>query len=345
MIQIKTQLTVRLNITSPIISAPMAEVATPELAAAVSAAGGFGSIGAGLGKSSSQLLKEHIQKIRTSLNIPAGESVPVAVGFLGWVLDKTEISDDPRLPAVLDEHPVAVWFAFGVDIEKWVDQVHEHDTRTGRKTFVFVIVSSVDDARRAAQHGVDAVVVQGNEAGGHGGSEAPPLLVLLAAVLRDFQPREGKPLIVAAGGIATGAQIAGLLAMGADGVVLGTRFLFTHECGYTSAKKQAIMKADLNSTLRTTAFDEAARLTSWPPKCDGRAIANGLIDDYKAGLSLEERIERYTAGVRDGDQSRDIVWAGVGVGLTSEIEGAANVFRALHEETVEHLRCATSLLA
>jgi hypothetical protein len=163
----------------------------------------------------------------------------------------------------------------------------------------------------------------GNEAGGHGGSEAPPLLVLLAAVLRDFQPREGKPLIVAAGGIATGAQIAGLLAMGADGVVLGTRFLFTHECGYTSAKKQAIMKADLNSTLRTTAFDEAARLTSWPPKCDGRAIANGLIDDYKAGLSLEERIERYTAGVRDGDQSRDIVWAGVGVGLTSEIEGAA----------------------
>ncbi|KAJ7349816.1 hypothetical protein DFH08DRAFT_125192 [Mycena albidolilacea] len=88
------------------------------------------SLTAGLGKSSSQLLKEHIQKIRTSLNIPAGEPVPVAVGFLGWVLDKTEISDDPRLPAVLDEHPVAVWFAFGVDIEKWVDQVHEHDTRT-----------------------------------------------------------------------------------------------------------------------------------------------------------------------------------------------------------------------
>lgn len=110
----------------------------------------------------SKFLREEIQKVRAILNIPAGEAVPMGIGFLGWVLDQTETSEDPRLPAVLDELPTAVWFAFGVDLEKYVDQVHAHDAKSGRKTFVFVIVSSVDDARRAASKGVDAVVVQGS---------------------------------------------------------------------------------------------------------------------------------------------------------------------------------------
>ena len=115
----------------------------------------------GSGYASTQVLKEQIQQIRSSLNIPAGETVPIVVGFLGWILDRTEISDDPRLIAVLDERPAAVWFAFGVDLEKYIDQVHAYNSKTGRNTFIFVIVNSVDDARRAALHRVDAVVVQG----------------------------------------------------------------------------------------------------------------------------------------------------------------------------------------
>ncbi|KAF7342998.1 Nitronate monooxygenase [Mycena venus] len=342
MLPIKTPLTTRLNITTPIISAPMAEVATPELAAAVTAAGGLGSIGAGY--LSAQVLKEQIQKIRTSLNIPTGEPVPIAVGFLGWILDRTETSDDPRLLAVLDEIPLAVWFAFGVDLDKYVDQVHAYNTRTGRKTFIFVIVNSVEDARRAALKRVDAMVVQGHEAGGHGGADAPPLFVLLPAILREFQTNGG-PLVVAAGGISTGVQIASLLTMGADGVVLGTRFLFTPECEYSPAKKQALINADLKATVRTMAFDEVARLNGWPPNCNGRAISNKIMDDHKAGLSIEERIEKYDESARNGDDSRLIIWAGVGAGLTNEIKGAADVLRGLHEEAVEHLQRATKLLA
>ncbi|KAJ6482657.1 2-nitropropane dioxygenase [Mycena sanguinolenta] len=345
MLPIKTQLTKRLNLTSPIISAPMAGAATPELAAAVTAAGGLGSIGAGYASTSAQDLKEQIQKIRSSLNIPAGETVPIAVGFLGWILDKTETSDDPRLIAVLDERPAAVWFAFG-SLEKYIDQVHAYDTKTGRNTFIFVMVNSVDDARRAALHRVDAVVVQGIEAGGHGGAQAPPLFVLLAAVLREFQTTPGhKPLVVPAGGISTGAQIAALLAMGADGVVLGTRFLFTTECEYPTAKKQALIDANFNATVRAGAFDEAKGTTGWPPNCDGRAIANGIIDDHKAGLSVEERSAKFRKSEQDGDTSRLVVWAGVGVGLTDKINGTADVFRELHEETVEHLQRATKLVA
>ncbi|KAJ7870426.1 hypothetical protein B0H13DRAFT_2061732 [Mycena leptocephala] len=260
MIQIKTPLTARLNITTPIISAPMAEVATAELAAAVTAAGGLGSIGAGY--SSTSVLKEQIQKIRTSLDIPAGNQRPMI----------------PVSSAVLDELPAAVWFAFGVDLGKYIDQVHGARHQNSAQNLRIVIVSS----------GVDAVVVQ--------------------AVLTEFKS-SGGPLVVAAGGISTGAQIAALLTMGADGVALGTRFLFTPECAYSPAKKEALIKADLGATF-----------PGLPIAMDG--ISNKIIDDYKAGLGVEERIAKFDESGRNGDDSRLIIWAGAGAGLTSEIKGA-----------------------
>ncbi|KAJ7432402.1 hypothetical protein FB451DRAFT_1316921 [Mycena latifolia] len=331
MIPINTPLTRRLNITTPIISAPMAFAATPELASAVTTAGGFGCIGA-----------DKIQSIRSHLKIAHRAPVPVAIGFIGWILDKTEVSDDPRLLAVLDELPLAVWFAFGADLEKYVVQVRAHDKDTGRETFIFVLVSSVESARRAVAAGADALVIQGIEAGGHGESDAPPLFSLLQAVLRDIQRG---PLILAAGGISTGAQIAALLTMGADGVVLGTRFLFTPECEYTPAKKDVLVQAGLGATVRTLAFDDVGRTNGWPPNIDGRAISNEIMDDYKAGLTLEARIRKLDESARNGDNSRLIIWAGVGAGLTSEIKGAADVLRELHDETVEHLRRPAMLLA
>ncbi|KAJ6575601.1 2-nitropropane dioxygenase [Mycena vulgaris] len=340
MIPINTPLTKRFNIKSPIVSAPMAGAATPELAAAVTAAGGLGTIGAGFESTSS--LKEKIQAIREHLKIAKGTPVPLAIGFLGFLLDITESSDDPRLLAILDELPAAVWLAFGVDLEKYIDQVRAHNKTTGRHTIIFVIVSSVDSARSVVAKGADALVVQGNEAGGHGAADAPPLLSILQAILRDIEPG---PLILAAGGISTGAQIASLLAMGADGVVLGTRFLFTPECAYSPVMKDALVKAGLGATVRSLAFDDVNRTNGWPPNCDGRAISNEIIDDYKAGLSLEERLAKFDQSTRDGDTSRLVVWAGVGAGLTSEIKGAADVLRELHDEAVEHLRRSATLLS
>ncbi|KAJ7672836.1 2-nitropropane dioxygenase [Mycena rosella] len=339
MIPINTPLTKRLGIQTPIILAPMAFGDTPELVAAVSAAGGFGCLGAGF--HSTVELKEKIQKIRSALKTAQGTPVPIGIGFIGWILDMTEVSDDPRLEAILDEVPVAIWFAFGADLGKYIDQVRAYDERHGRKTFIFVIVNSVDDARRAALKGVDALVVQGTEAGGHGGSESPPLFPLLQAVLREMKPG---PLILAAGGISTGAQIAALLTMGADGVALGTRFLFTPESAYSPAMKDVLVKANLAATVRTLAYDDAGRTNFWPPKHDGRAISNQIMDDYNAGMSLEERLKLFDESAARGEKSRLIIWAGVGAGLTAEIKPASDVLVELHDEAVHKLRGAAGLL-
>ncbi|KAJ7118898.1 2-nitropropane dioxygenase [Mycena epipterygia] len=338
MIPINTPLTKRLGIKTPIISAPMAFASTPELAAAVTAAGGLGCIGAGF--DSTVELKSQIQKIRTELKIASGTPVPLAIGFIGWILDITESSDDPRLLAILDELPTAIWFAFGVDLGKYISQVHAHDKKHGRKTFIFVLINSVESARRYAPD-VDCFVVQGIEAGGHGGSESPPLFSLLQAVLLAVP---SGPLIVAAGGISTGAQIASLLTMGADGVALGTRFLFTPECCYTPDKKEVLVKADFSATVRTLAFDEVGRTNGWPPKHNGRAISNKIMDDLAAGLSLEERIAKFDESAAKGEDSRLIIWAGVGAGMTSEIKAASDVLRELHEGAVQKLQNGASLL-
>lgn len=160
----------------------------------------------------------------------------------------------------------------------------------------------------------------GIEAGGHGGSDAPPLLSLLQAII---QAVPDGPLVVAAGGVSTGSQVAALLTMGAAGVVLGTRFLFTTECIYPPEKKDALLQAGLNSTTRTLAFDEVGRTMGWPPKHDARAIANQIVRDVEDGLSLEQRLQKFDESAALGDTSRLIVWAGVGVGLTNKITSAA----------------------
>lgn len=160
----------------------------------------------------------------------------------------------------------------------------------------------------------------GIEAGGHGGSYAPPLFDLLPAVLEALP---NGPLIVAAGGIATGAQIAALLAMGADGVALGTRFLFTPECAMPPVKKQMLIDADLHSTTRGMAFDEVMKFFGWPKDCDGRALRNKIVDDVEEGLTLAERTQRFQESAQKSEKDRLVVWAGVGVGLTNEIKPVA----------------------
>ncbi|KDR84325.1 hypothetical protein GALMADRAFT_111598 [Galerina marginata CBS 339.88] len=339
--KIHTPLTQLLKIDVPILSAPMGFAATDNLASAVTSAGAFGFIGAEF--QSSELLIAQLASARQKLNIAPDQPVPIGIGFIGWILEITEVSEDPRLPALLEEKPVAIWLAFGVDLGKYVRQIREYDAKREHKTVIFTIVNSVDDALRAANEWkVDVIVVQGIEAGGHGNSEAPPLLTLLQAIL-DAVPNG--PLVVATGGITTGKQIAALLTMGAEGVALGTRFLFTDECVYSPKKKEVILNAGLNSTTRTLAFDEVGRTMGWPPKHDARAISNDIIQDINDGLDLDQRLKKFDESAASGDLSRLIVWAGVGVGLTDKITPAADVVRELHQETHESLQHASKLLA
>ncbi|GJE86732.1 nitronate monooxygenase [Phanerochaete sordida] len=338
---ISTKITQLLDIQSPILAAPMAFASTADLAAAVTGKGGYGFVGAGF--DTSEQLKTTLGSARKTLKIADDAPLPIGVGFLGWICDMTEASEDPRIPTVLEEKVTAVWFAFGNDLLKYINTVREYDAKRAHKTKIFCCCNSVDEALRAANEWkVDVIVAQGVEAGGHGSSHSPPLLNFIPAVKAALP--HGPP-IVAAGGIATGAQVAGLLTMGADAVVLGTRFLFTPECQYTEQMKNVLVASTWESTERSGAYDQAFQTDFWPAHVDGRAIStNDVMKDFKAGLPLEERINRYKEANAAGSDSHLIMWAGVGVAQTNDIRPAADVFEEIHTDAVKTLQSAPVLL-
>jgi nitronate monooxygenase len=199
-------------------------------------------------------------------------------------------------------------------------------------------VSNLSFIFRAAFH---SFAHPGVEAGGHGSSFAPTTSILVTAILAALP---NGPPVLAAGGIATGGQMASLLALGASGVVLGTRLLFTHECQYTPLQKSILLNANLNSTTRSLCYDEVNRTMGWPEQIDGRAIANDIWTDHLADLPLEERLRKFDEGKAKGEKERVVVWAGAGVGLTKEVKSAATVVTEVHEDALRHIKQVSALL-
>ncbi len=194
---ISTELTRILNIRHPIVSAPMAGWSGGELAGAVSAAGAFGMIAAG-GSANLEWLSKQADIAR-----PRG---PFGFGLMSWSLEKRpELFD-----GVLEENPAAVSLSFG-DPGPYVEKAR------GAGAVVMSQVQNSERAIEAAEAGVDILVAQGTDAGGHTGSVGT--MPLLQRVL-EIGDEAGIP-VVAAGGIATGRGIAGVLAMGAAGAWIG----------------------------------------------------------------------------------------------------------------------------
>ncbi|KDQ17271.1 hypothetical protein BOTBODRAFT_64286 [Botryobasidium botryosum FD-172 SS1] len=329
-----TKLTRLLSIKLPVVSAPMYYASTPAMAAAATGAGAFGFIAAGF--TASDALVEELQTIRKALNVGSEDPVSAGVGFLGWILDMTEGSDDPRLPVVLAERPAAIWFAFGLDLGKYIAQVRAYDASRTHKTTVFVIVNSVDEALKATHEwGVDVLVVQGNEAGGHGRGDAPVLFTLLPAVLAAIPSGS---IVIAAGGISTGSQIAALLTMGADGVVLGSRLLCTPECMYPESHKKVILESKFTATVRSDAFDEVNRTAYWPSGINGRAIANDIIKDAHSGLDLETRLKQYDESQANGETNRLLIWAGEGIAFVNDAKTTKDIITELYDEAISVMK-------
>jgi nitronate monooxygenase len=137
------------------------------IAKAVSAAGGFGFTQAGY--DSPTALANDLASIRTEMQAPEGTALPIGVGFIGWVLDKdggdsvgASVGNSECVRVALEGHPRAVWFAFGDALGRYIAQVRASDKENGRKTVVFVIVNSVEEARVAMDEWhVDVLVAQG----------------------------------------------------------------------------------------------------------------------------------------------------------------------------------------
>ena len=339
MASLNTRLTRLLGIKTPVVLAPMAIPGSLDRTAiAVHKAGGFGFTGAGT--DDAPKIRTRLQSIRTELHVPPSSPLPIGVGVLCWIADKH--GNEGMIPAILGEHPKAIWLAFGTDLGKYVKQIREYNEKNGTKILVVVSATSLEEALQAANEWkVDVLNVQGTEAGGHLSASAPTLSVFLTAVVTALESAQDPPILLGAGGISTGAQVASLLTLGASGAVVGSRFLVTPEVNYAPARVQALLDADLKSTVISMAFDEVRDTMGWPEGVSGRGLRNDIIKDEEEGASLEERVRRFNSG----EGFRQVIYAGMGIALTKEVKSAEDIVKELHEDTVKALRASVQILS
>jgi nitronate monooxygenase len=309
---LRTRLTERLGIRHPILLAPMGFVSGGALAAAVSAAGGLGLIGGGYAD------PEWLNR-----EFAAAGNQRIGCGFITWSM--------ARRPAALDEAlrraPAAVMLSFG-DAAPFIPRI--------KKANVLAIcqVQSVRQARQVLDEGADIIVAQGSEAGGHGAARSTFPLVPAVADLAAQSDRD--VLVVAAGGIADGRGLAASLMLGADGVLIGTRFLASTESLVAPAAKARVVGASGDDTLRTRVFD-IARGYDWPEEYSGRALVNRFSrtwhgqEDTLIAAGADER-RRYAAAAAAGDVDTALVFAGEGVDLIHEIEPAEVILNRIVTE-------------
>ncbi len=226
----QTRFTEAYGLSTPIAQAGMAFVAmTPDLCVAVSNAGALGSLGVGLMPAPALA--------QTITAIQAGTDRPFNVNFL------TPFTGPDQIDVVCAARPAVASLHWGHPPREWIDQLHTAGVR------VFEQIGSVDDAKRAVGDGVDVVVAQGLEAGGHNYATLPTF-ALVPLVADAVAPA----LVLAAGGIADGRGLAAALMLGADGVWVGTRLVATDESGAHDGYKARLVAAAGTETARTSLF-------------------------------------------------------------------------------------------
>jgi nitronate monooxygenase len=305
---ISTRLTGLLGIEHPILLAPMDVVADGKLAALVSKAGGFGIIGGGYGNE--EWLKRELD---------AAGSARVGVGFITWSMAK-----NPRLlDMALERKPPAIMLSFG--------EVRPHAARIKKAGALLICqVQTVAQAKDAAADGADVLVAQGAEGGGHG--VARGTFALVPAVV---DAARGVP-VAAAGGVADGRGLAAALMLGADGVLVGTRFYATKEAIGPQSAKERIVAAGGDKTIRSILFD-IARRNVWPAPYTGRVLRNEFSEKWR-GREAEliqhqgEEAARYDKARTEGDFDTAAVIAGEGVDMISDIPPAAEVVDRMVKE-------------
>jgi nitronate monooxygenase len=305
-------LTDALGIRYPIISAPMAFVAGGALAAAVSRAGGLGLIGGAYGD------REWTDE---QFDLARGERV--GVGFITWSAAQRPAVVD----AALQRKPAAVMLSFGDPM------TFAADVRAAGAVLICQC-QNLDHARAALDAQADIVVAQGSEAGGHGAERGTFTLVPeVADLLVRTSP---DTLLVAGGGIADGRGLAAALALGADGVLLGTRLCAAEESLVKPLHKQAIIESDGDATLRTH-LPDIVRALPWPQEFTARIQRNRFVNRWlgrESELAAQIEVEgpRYLQAFADGDPDDTAVWFGEAAGLIGAVEPAATIIERMGTE-------------
>jgi nitronate monooxygenase len=306
-----TRLTQKLRIEHPILSAPMAFAAGGRLAAAVTAAGGFGIIGGGYGE------PDWLDR-----EFAAAGNARVGCGFITWSLAR-----HPQvLDGVLAHAPAAIMLSFG-DPAPFAPAIKE------AKALLICQVQTMKHAREAVAAGADIIVAQGAEAGGHGSLRATFTLVPeIADYLAKVAP---ETLLAAAGGVADGRGLAAALMLGADGVLIGSRFWASQEAIVPERFQQAALAADGDATIRTSVVD-IVRKKEWPAEFTARVMKNHFVNDWhgrEAALAPAENalreLDRYTRAWQLGDIDNTGVFVGEAAGLIHDVQPAGDIIRGI----------------
>jgi nitronate monooxygenase len=304
---LQTAFTRLLAVEHPIALAPMGGAAGGALAAAVSNAGGLGLIGGARGD------REWLA--RELALVAERTSKPWGVGFQTWAIDNA------ILDWALDHRPAAVMLSFG-DPAPFAQRVRA----AGAK--LVLQVTDLDEARTAVDVGADVIVAQGSDAGGHTGRNAIGTLSFVPPVV----DLAGSTPVLAAGGVVDGRGLAAVLALGAAGALIGTRFEASTEALVPAEVSKALLDAHGSDTEVSTVLD-IARGVPWPDKYPGRALRNAFLDTWR-GRESELRADvaaqrRYREAADGNDLDAMPVWLGQAVDLITTIEPAEYLVTAI----------------
>mmetsp|Transcript_4221 Transcript_4221/g.13130 ORF Transcript_4221/g.13130 Transcript_4221/m.13130 type:complete len:353 (+) Transcript_4221:93-1151(+) len=335
---VRTKLTELLGCTHPVMAAPMCGMCKGELAGEVARAGGVGVIGIGAANVfGPDFVRQEFALAKELCSQGEGVKGAVGLGFLSFFLK----DDDPSFEAALDCAPDLIVTAFG-------ESSSVIAKCKARGITVAVQVQTTKEAKAARERGADCVIVQGCDAGGHGMQHSAVSLVTLIPQLRkDLGP---DACLVAAGGIGSGVGVAAALTLGADAVLLGTRYLATQECAAKDAYKDRLLatRDGTASTVVTQAFDWFAAL-AFPDPWSGRALVPSdpkLLADFH--VPPDTPADRRPL-VTDDDKlwyknsGYDVraVWCGAGVGLHPTSDAAERAFDVtvdIIHDAADHLR-------
>ena len=295
----------------PIVSGGMVWCSGWRLASAVSRAGGLGLIGAG--SMHPEVLREHIAKCRVATDKPFGVNVPLLYPEIGTIM---KIIVEERVPIV---------FTSAGNPKTWTRKLKDEGIKVAH------VVSSSKFAAKCEEAGVDAVVAEGFEAGGHNGAEETSTMVLLPHVRRQISI----PLI-AAGGISTGEAMLAAMALGAEGVQVGTRFAMTAESSASDEFKRLCTELKEGDTMLALKKVGATRL-----------IKNPFYDRVKEaedrGASADELREllgrgRAKKGIFEGDLTEGELEIGQIASLITDIPSAEEVVAKIVKEYNDKVR-------
>lgn len=295
----------------PVIQAGMVWCSGWKLASEVSEAGGLGLIGAG--SMYPEVLREHIRKCKQATKRPFGVNVPLIYPDLESILK------------VIEEEGVSIVFTSAGNPAKYTGQLRDQGIMVAH------VVASVRSAMKCEEAGVDVIVAEGFEAGGHNGKEETTTMVLVPTIRK----MTGKPLI-AAGGISTGRAMLAAMALGADGVQVGSRFAVSKESSAHARFKQRVIEAGDGDTRLVLKQHVPVRL-----------LRNQFYERVKAleeqGASVDELKDllgkgRAKRGIFEGDLEEGELEIGQVAGLIDAVKPARQIMKDILEEYEEAKR-------